>query len=513
MQELERLEKQWNNAARFRGIRANLCLDDEGLTLGAGTLLAKRNHDGSLALDGEEEKVLTLLSIACGKALDPSALKPIRRASEIARDGDECRAAMHVALTKLPNISDPIDAARRLFIAEGLIAAGVAPCDIWKAVGFNPAILNLLAKYNSAEPRVAAGSGKPSGEWTSGGAANANTAAAIGALAPAAMRAGQVAAEEVEAQAPRVLARLPGIALRSASIAARLNLPLSALIETLRASPTGGDRIVGRISGLPNVYYERHQDELAIQLIDKSTERAIAALYPTGVRGQYADQQSSIVGHMEGDELVVRTKAGTIARVKTYRDDPQKCPDPPLPDNNGMPGEVGERSKGYETFMKGETNPGDPTPEGMAFYLLNPVTGRIVKYDDCKPGRPMATMMEYKGLRHGDNLGPNGFQQYRDSIAEEWTDEATRQVQASGGRRLEWHFAQQDALEFARALFAGNPLLSDIKLEYSPWAEGEQWKRSGRGWKRSIRALVWKSRILQDRLVEAMRRESRIGMV
>jgi hypothetical protein len=97
MQELEQLEAQWNDSARFRGIHTTLHLDSEGLKLGAGTVVAKRNPDGSFAVDGEEERVLTLLSVAYGDALDPSVLNSIRRASKHARDGDERMAAMGAA--------------------------------------------------------------------------------------------------------------------------------------------------------------------------------------------------------------------------------------------------------------------------------------------------------------------------------------------------------------------------------------------------------------------------------
>lgn len=185
MQKIRQLEKQWNDVARFRAVHANLCLGSETLALGAETVVAKRHPSGGIALDGEEERVLVLLSVAYGRALDPSILGSLRRASKSASAGDECKAAMHMALTKLPRISDPIDAARRLFIADGLIAAGVAPRDIWEVLGFDPAILDALTKYDQNEARVPAGSGKPSGEWTSGGVVLAS--AELGTIAAAAI--------------------------------------------------------------------------------------------------------------------------------------------------------------------------------------------------------------------------------------------------------------------------------------------------------------------------------------
>jgi hypothetical protein len=481
MRKLEQLKKQWNDSARLRGVQANICLGPDGLTLGARTVVAKRNHDGSLALDGEETKVFALLSVAYGQALEPSILKTIRRISDSARDGDECKAAMYLALAKLPRISDPADTARRLFIADGLIAAGVAPRDIWKALDFDSAIFDSLAKYNQDQPRVPAGSGKPSGEWTSGGAANANanTAAAIGALAPAAMRAGQAVAEEAEAQAPRILAGLPGIALRLASIAARLNLPLAALIETLRASPTGGDRIVGRVSGLPNVYSERQQDELGVHLIDRSTGHTIATLYPTGVRGQYADRESGIVAQMEGADLRVRSAIGTASQAQTRKKEPDECPEPGL-DLPGMIGTRGLRSKGYENYMKLWLNPGKPTPPGVGFQLENPETGKLVYYDDCQ--HETGLMAEYKGENIARIIAWATRAQRLDvlaRLANRWVRQATSQIDASEGRPVAWFFAEQGALDFARTVFshAADPRLAEVALSLRPPPEKRAWWR------------------------------------
>jgi hypothetical protein len=65
----------------------------------------------------------------------------------------------------LPDIGE--DAAYRLSLAAKLIDAGVAPRDLARELGFDlPA---GLLKYNPDQPRVPAGSGKESGEWTSSG--------------------------------------------------------------------------------------------------------------------------------------------------------------------------------------------------------------------------------------------------------------------------------------------------------------------------------------------------------
>src|SRR5215472_17455744 len=93
-------------------------------------------------------------------------------------------AAMGIAMAKLPRVFEPTDAARRLFIADGLIATGVDPRDIWKALDFDASRLDAIEKFDPDEARVPAGSGKPSGEWTSSGAAGGDGTNG-GAVAPA----------------------------------------------------------------------------------------------------------------------------------------------------------------------------------------------------------------------------------------------------------------------------------------------------------------------------------------
>jgi hypothetical protein len=66
MKQLEDLQKRWRDNVQFRGLHVVPNLETDGLVLGARTVLAKRNHDGALALDGEEARLLTLLAVAYG---------------------------------------------------------------------------------------------------------------------------------------------------------------------------------------------------------------------------------------------------------------------------------------------------------------------------------------------------------------------------------------------------------------------------------------------------------------
>ena len=120
-----------------------------------------------------EGRILTLLTIAYGRAIDPTVLNHIRRASEQWSRGKPCLALIHLAYTGLPTLSDEQNGSFRLFLAERTLAAGVASRDLLKACGIDSAPLDLLnAGYNSNQPRVPAGTGRESGRWTTADASS-----------------------------------------------------------------------------------------------------------------------------------------------------------------------------------------------------------------------------------------------------------------------------------------------------------------------------------------------------
>jgi hypothetical protein len=71
--------------------------------LGAGTVLVPAHEARRLAsLDGQEARVLALLSAAYGKAVAPAVLGNIARAADAWRQGDDCLAYIHLAHSRLP---------------------------------------------------------------------------------------------------------------------------------------------------------------------------------------------------------------------------------------------------------------------------------------------------------------------------------------------------------------------------------------------------------------------------
>jgi hypothetical protein len=76
----------------------------------------------------------------------------------------------------LPGIGE--DAAYRLALAAELLDAGVVPGWLARELGLNPVQFDV-SKYDENQPRVPAGSGRESGQWTSGDAAAGGDASAL----------------------------------------------------------------------------------------------------------------------------------------------------------------------------------------------------------------------------------------------------------------------------------------------------------------------------------------------
>jgi hypothetical protein len=181
---VETLRADWT----ARGASARVCdlpeFDGGALTLGAGTKLAEARGDRRDEA-AEGERAIALVSVAIGRPLDPSAAAHVRRALAKAREGDAPLALTHLALAGAGHLDDPREDARCLFIADGLMKAGIPPRTILAALGSQPAPADLERAYNPDQPRVPAGNGRPSGRWTSGDWSDEASANGEGAPPPA----------------------------------------------------------------------------------------------------------------------------------------------------------------------------------------------------------------------------------------------------------------------------------------------------------------------------------------
>ncbi|MGH6839986.1 MAG: hypothetical protein ACREDT_14555, partial [Methylocella sp.] len=114
-----------------------------------------------------EPRALALLATAYERPVEAHVLWKMRRACDLWNEGEKALAHIHLAYARLPPCDE--ERALRLFVADELIEIGVTPAGLMKAQGFDPAPLELLkAHYNPDQPRVPAGSGRESGEWTDG---------------------------------------------------------------------------------------------------------------------------------------------------------------------------------------------------------------------------------------------------------------------------------------------------------------------------------------------------------
>jgi hypothetical protein len=171
VEQTQELLQKWDTRAR----RPRMEITGEGQTLGAGTVLAgmaqverARPH---LALD-DEPRVMALLATAYERPVDVRLLAKLRRAAELWNTGEKALAHIHLAHASLPPCEE--EQALRLFVADELNEAGVAPETLMEAQGFDPAPLDLLkANFNPAQPRWP-GSGRDSCEWS--GDASVDTA-------------------------------------------------------------------------------------------------------------------------------------------------------------------------------------------------------------------------------------------------------------------------------------------------------------------------------------------------
>ncbi len=423
--------------------------------LGAKTILAKRRHDGALALDGEEARLLTLLAVAYGRPVEAGILGKIRRASKHARAGDEAMAAMHIALAGLPGLSDPSDGAKRLFIADGLLASGASPRDIWTALEFDPAPLDALEKlYNPNEPRNPKGEGRESGEWTSETGRRRTTG-----IAAAATAAAEATAEDILYDAAQ--ARLAfSIAFRDLAGLAPVAIPGADIFAALAATTgnAGTAPVEGIIPDHPDLHFSWTPDEGTLRV--RRTGDALPVMVATlGPKRTLVDRRGRKVASLLTTGIRFDPKALAREEAESQRE-PKPCPIQ-VPDRPGNRASR-EMDRDYEDFVKAQTNK-PPTPRGIGYMLINPVDKRPVIIDDCQ--HDTGTLIEIK----------RGYSSFVSSktmktwIAVDWGYQATRQKQASEGRPMEWDFSDEPSADWAREVFSWLPWLKRVNVKWRPW--------------------------------------------
>ena len=464
----EQLRKRWRDHASAVPIDIELNFNSGGLALGAGALLAPagdRNFGSTTSSKIDEGRLVTLLCAAYGRPVDAKAIAHIRRATQRWDEGETALADMHLALARLGRLAEPREAARRLFMADELLAAGAEPEDILRACGLDPSALGAICKFNVDQPRKPAGIAG-AGQWT------AELDAANGATTAASI------AQQMKA--PPVP---PAVVGPAAGALARLSWPTFGLLRAFggqivtKASPFGAlftlgylwvegrtrppQKVEGDVKGAPGLRYAYYPDETALYL----TYRGRVLLVQPGRDGMLRDHNGVIVGRGTRTDIKVIDPAA-VARELAEKDEPKLCPKPG-PDKAG-----GKREKDldYEDYVKQFINPGAPTPRRFSVSLLNPVTGRAVHYDDCQ--RQTGIMIEAKGTGYAAIIAKENWYVFR-GVTTDWLEQSLRQVQASKGRPVQWYFAEPLAAAYAKGLFNHTKEgRENIEIFVLPWSEG-----------------------------------------
>ena len=507
---IERFEHEFLALRKRHSPSWSLAFTEAGLVLGAGTLVAPmRRGGGTLDLSGED-RILALLAAAFSAPVNPAVLAKLRRAAELWAQGDKCLAQIHIEHLRLPKL-DSEEQAFGLFLADRLIASGHSPRDLCEALGFD--LPEGLKKYDPDEPR------DDHGRWTTGGASGGSAggsparggasrshadtpgiAAASGAEAAAGVAAsgteaaadvvaasGAEAAADVAAEGT-ILGPLSAEALAGlATVAAGFAGAAAAFGLVFIPSPNAGVTSQGAVPGEPGLNYSLDRDEGSLRITQRGPagDEVLAAAH-LGQDGVYRDENGMPIARTVGGSVIIdpdavraaiaakdakddedadrMAGASPRAQAETKREEPKLCPAP-----------VTENIAGrkafdvlYEQYIRSIVNPQEqpPLPPGLAFSLTNPATGNPVSFDDCR--KSDGTMIEVKG--HYEAVRQEEF--ISDRIDKEWVKQATRQVDASGGRDIEWYFHEQAAADEASDLFKDDDNLKRIRIFVMPYPGG-----------------------------------------
>jgi hypothetical protein len=435
----ESLSRAWSVQKRAVPIIPTLYFSPDGLALGAETILVPAIGPRCLAnLQGEEARLLTLLSATFGKAISPSVLGNISRAAKSWGKGDDVAAAIYLTHAGLPRPDDPTEAARRLFVTDAFIKSGTSPIGILQALGLEASYVRTIAKlYNELELRVPAGNGIISGQWT----------AFLSFLA--ALPTPQT--EQLGLWAMRLLA--PFAPALAAGVGAGAAFGLIVIPSPNRI------RVEGEVAGLPGGHYSWNRDETQLYLRYDAPDGGQRTVVAWRRGNTFVDDQRRVVGRILTDDWVL-IDAGAVSPDLLKDDEPRACPAPGPDKPSGVKGRT------YEDFVKTFVNPPPyTTPTGIGFQLANlQAGGKLVYFDDCQHTTGM--MVEAKGPGYANLLT---YKWGRDSLAEDWLEQSDRQLAALGSRRLRWYFAEPEAAEFAQKLFAeagGRERIEIIVLPY-----------------------------------------------
>lgn len=385
---------------------------DDGIRWGADTQLSQTLCASPQAQSSgdihERERALALAAVAA-KSPRPDLIRHLEAASQHWRAGDPVQANLRLAFARLPRL-DPHDA-YRLFLADKALALGVSPGTLLKELGF-PDAQRALLKY-PGQDRVPAGSGRPSGEFSSGQQGDA------------AVTTGRSASTG---------ARVTTAFLDTSEVEHRDKLTPPAV------TPWTGD-----------VVQPEPSPQEAIPKIPGGPSAPLAAKPPASAPSSTKDPKGSPdagagTGPSAGNSGGIKLPPW---RGKFGPDDkPEICPDP-VPD-------IGHgRTKGgdaFEEFGHGVINPDNPLKLGQAIFYHGYYYDDCARHDDPLGRWKAGDMIEFKGPSYAGFIGQSFW-----AGADGFMTQARNQnggVEGTG-RRSVWLFQEPGAVQRAQEAFKG----------------------------------------------------------
>jgi hypothetical protein len=494
---VEQLQRDWRARRIPQNLQETPSFKAGHLELGAHTVLAKTDASAS----GDDDRRLTaLLSVAYGPTVAAGALGHVRAAIARRRAGDPTAADLHLALSRLDRLRHPEDASRRLFMADGLMRGGVSPEEIMEVLQEGAVGGAGVSKYSPDQPRVPAGSGRPSGQWSGGAdAASAlpdqpsdHTSSTVSeanapasAPTPAAQAATGDAVDATYVSPAPAAAELPSLSELSAGAADALGDFIAGVVG-IEAAPAiitvGGAVAVFSLAFIPtnkgpqgqwvtlggpgNLSYYQNPDELQIRLKYTTPDgvQHVERASP-GLDGEIRTPDSRVVGR------IVKVGAGTAIVVSTAAlgidptNEPQLCPAYRPDRNKNSLGRI------YEDLMKKGFNPLNPTPSGMAYYFYDPQSGKFPAIDDCQ--QQTGALAEYKGPGYEEHWLKKDIPWK--GMLSDILSQSKAQASAAGERPITWYFAEEGMAEYFKLEF---PKLGEgrekIRVEWAPMPGGRR---------------------------------------
>jgi len=343
-----------------------------------------------------------------------------------------------------------------------------------------------LIKYDPDQPRVPAGSGQSSGEWTSGGSAPSENGsfkptvtiseANISQPSPAANAGTALPAAAISASGETLdITGGFGEALFTAGEDSAFLAGLAALGATIGAGSVLGTIFIpstnghltseGIIPSDPSLHYALNNDEGVLRLTRQGAEETeLVAVAQRGRDGIFFETETGIpIARSVGGSLVF--DAASLANEDEGENEQKRVR---RPDHFPMPrSTIIHNSVLIPDLMRHMVLLCVPSlikRRSAHFSLNDPATGKRVVFDDCRESD--GTMIEAKGPGYARLLRSPYF--YDKILPARWRRQAMKQAAAGGQRNLDWFFAERRAADRAKQIFRETESFQKINVIYFP---------------------------------------------